>query len=342
MKIGVATTTINTPHAIKLLRAYDSETVIFICGDEKTPPLEKVFHEDSSWGGNIRYYSPSAQRELGYACSDLIGWNCIQRRSIAILESVKWGADIIILWDDDNLPIDASQYFASFDNVLTSDGDPPSAGLRVTGTDGWFDPGRLLRPNIPHRGFPHTVNSDFTVDFVTNARIGVAAGLCLGDPDISAVDRISQHPTIDSVGLLGQSGVCVDPKRCWTVFNSQNTAFVRELAPCFLMVPQFGRYDDILASLICQRVMRETGHFTHFGRPFIWQQRNVHNLVNDMKAETWGMDNIESFAMQLDTMLYHPKDSVVGMVRHFYQMDGLPAGVNELAQTWCDDVSKIL
>ena len=98
--------------------------------------------------------------------------------------------------------------------------------------------------------------------------------MILGDPDTSAVDRISRHPTVHQVSELLRAGIVTDPRECYAPLNSQNIAFVRELAPCFLMVPVFGRYDDIYASLLAQRVMREHNFHVHFGQPFVWQQRN--------------------------------------------------------------------
>ena len=87
------------------------------------------------------------------------------------------------------------------------------------------------------------------------------------------------RPIVHRVSELLRAGIVVNPKTTHTVFNSQNTAVIRELAPAFFMVPQWGRYDDIFASLMVQRLMRERGLVTHFGQPFVWQQRNAHDLL---------------------------------------------------------------
>src|SRR5262245_3232642 len=115
LKVAVATTTIHVPKALEFLRRCDPLVGIFVAGDEKTPhdavsSLVRAFHDPDS---PVVYYEPDDQKAIGYACSELIGWNCIQRRNIAILEALKWGADIIVLWDDDNLPLNTS-YFDHF------------------------------------------------------------------------------------------------------------------------------------------------------------------------------------------------------------------------------------
>ena len=69
------------------------------------------------------------------------------------------------------------------------------------------------------------------------------------------------------------------------------------------MSPVLGRYDDIIASLVCQKAMRHLGTCVHFGEPFVFQQRNEHDLIKDLKAELWGMENILAVAEFLDRPL---------------------------------------
>lgn len=345
MRVALISTTIYDPTALRLLRTYGPDVAFFITGDEKTPTVQ-IDHL-GGWDINnpplARYYSPQAQRELNYQCSNLIGWNCIQRRNIAILEALRWGADIIVSWDTDNMPMDAS-YFDHFCKVLAGE----FAGLQV-GTSGcWLDYGRWLVPPATQRGMPQPSAYAFPnecISFVTAAPVGVAQGICLGDPDTSAVDRISRLPEVHQVSELLRVGVVVHPE-AHTVFNTQNTAFIRELAPCFLMVPQFGRYDDIFASLICRHIMRETGHYLHLGQPFCWQTRNQHDLLTDLKNELWGMEHVIDFVQWLDSLdLGHAPHSL-HYVRLIYgrisELEWLPSDVSELGLAWCSDCESVL
>ena len=338
MKLSLVTTTIHVPQLLKSMRALDPSVDFFVAGDIKTPAETADFCKAIP---NCYYYGPQEQRDLGYACSDLIGWNCIQRRNIALLEALKSGAEAIILWDDDNAPI-TRDYFARFRATLGQ----PFAGIFVRGDSGWFDVGDLLSPRASHRGFPHDVWSKWTAGHVADVKVGVAAGLCLGDPDISAATRIAVGPEVHGVSELARAGVVVDPSTR-TVFNSQNVAFTRDLAPCFLMVPQFQRYDDILASLIAQRVMKEMNLAVHFGPPAIWQSRNPHNLVKDLKAEMFGMERIRDFAAWLDNFVLSYHGNVLSPVDALYsematRLSWMPTDVYALGRAWLQDLEKVL
>ena len=334
-KVAIATTTINIPHALGLMRVCDPFVHFFVAGDRKTPIDAATFVNSIP---NAHYIPPSGQDR--WACSKLIGWDCIQRRNIAVLEALEWGADIIVLWDDDNLPLDTN-YFNHFVSCLAY----PFNGPGVIGHDRWFDVGQLLRPIAKHRGFPYNVKPLWSVKPVTSAKVGVCAGLCLGDPDIDAVTRMAIGPEVHNVSELARSGIVVDPTT-WTVFNSQNTAFVRELASFMFMLPGVGRYDDIYASLICQWAMRRKGLHVHFGQPFIWQSRNPHDLMRDLDQEVDGMHNVKSVAGQLKGNLALSDEGREPSIRRACEVLALwglvPARAVEAAGAWERDIEKAL
>jgi hypothetical protein len=339
MKIALITTTINVPTVLSFYRKLGPSVRFFVAGDVKTPDEAYAFCTRLP---DCEMYSPGRQKELGYACSELIGWNTIGRRNIALLEALKWGADVIVTIDDDNVPISGDYfYYLQYIDLLFS-------GLEATSRTGWFDVGALLDPVAPHRGFPHAKASSPIFSPVIDARIGVLAGICLGDPDISAVTRIAVAPTVHRVSEVLLTGVVTDPRKTWTVFNSQNTTFIRELAPCFLMVPRFGRYDDIFASLVAQRVMREKNLYVRFDQPFVWQQRNQHDLLKDLRAEMWGQEHILEFAGFLDAAALEASRPVIDMVDYIYGMFGAyremyenAGSIEELSRAWIADCRKV-
>jgi hypothetical protein len=347
MKVGIATTTIHVPHALPLLLKNGGDVRAFVVADEKTPREAYEFCADIP---NCEIYSPDRQKELGYACSSLLGWNTTSRRSIAILEALKHDCDVIVLWDDDNIPIathtGAHKYYVSYCDQFRSVLAYPMSGLQVVGDPGsWFDVGDLLLPRTSHRGFPHDDVSITGLAPVIDAKVGVAAGISLGDPDVSAVTRIATRPMVHQVSEVLNAGIMVSPQ-VRTVFNSQNTAFLRELAPCFLMVPQFGRYEDIYASLIAQRVMRELNLHVHFGKPYTWQSRNQHDLLKDLAEEQWGAENILEFAAWLDTYQFEAGLPVLEMVHTMWATAGTFApmqyGVATLGEAWCEDCASVM
>jgi hypothetical protein len=332
MKTALITTTINVPTVLQLYRKLDPDVRFFVATDKNTPPEAREMELSNSVFINA----------TDYRCDKLIGWRTIGRRNIALLEALEWGAEIIISVDDDNIPI--SGYFSHFYDVFWERYGRdfwPFDGIMVDETE-WFDVGTLLDPVAPHRGFPHDRKQAPSFTSVTDARIGVAAGTCLGDPDISAATRMVSGPVSHRVSELLHAGIVVDPRRTRTVFNSQNTAFIRELAPCFLMVPSYGRYDDIYASLVAQRVMRERGLSIHFGQPFVWQQRNPHNLLSDLRAEQWGAEHILELASWLDGFL--GQHDVIGMLRVMATNlpKFIPSGTQELWLAWLDDCERVM
>lgn len=355
MKTALILTTINVPRVLALYRAYGPDVRFFIVGDRKSDDAAITdFLIDIP---DHAYYGIDAQHNLGYECSPLLGENCIQRRNIAALEAVRWGTDVIVTIDDDNIPL-ANTYFddalapafVTKTAVMAPDGwfhtiDSPRTfnGLKATSPSSWFDVGQLLQPAAEHRGFPHTKRAQPAFEAITDAKIGVAAGICMGDPDIGAVERIANGPTVHGVSELLRSGIVTDPRETWTVFNSQNTAFIRDLAPAMFMLPGVGRYDDIYASLVTQRVMREKGLHVHFGKPFVWQQRNKHNLTDDLLMEIMGMRNIERVAELLEDLVLEDGPTVEQARACFLALRPvLPEATLEAAMAWCDDIEKVL
>jgi hypothetical protein len=126
--------------------------MFFISGDRKSP--HKEIRSFISTLGNAVYYSDTDQEKLGYKSSELIGWNRIMRCNIALLEAIKFGADIIVSIDDDNIPL-GKDYFTHFVKILTE----PFSGLQVTSDNGWFNIGEYMAPQIYHRGFPYDIRN---------------------------------------------------------------------------------------------------------------------------------------------------------------------------------------
>jgi len=337
MKTALIMTTINVPVVLALYRKLDPDVRFFVAGDEKTP--SEVLH----FCGELMHCSVVGGTH--YACDALIGWNTIARRNIALLEALKWGADIIVSIDDDNIPLD-NEYFAWFEQRLVWGYEWNGfTGIKATSPTNWFDVGTLLDPVAPHRGFPHVKRAEPVFASVVGARVGAAAGICLGDPDISATTRIAQGPIVHRVSELLRAGIVVDPATTHTVFNSQNTAFIRELAPCFLMVPNYGRYDDIYAGLVAQRVAREHGYHIHFGQPFVWQTRNQHNLLKDLAQEQWGSEHILEFTAWLDGFILKDVTPVAAMRILFTNLpDWMPdrGKLEELGLAWASDCEQVM
>ena len=352
-EVALITTTINVPQALALMQATLPPLSIYVACDKKTPNeaytyMEELRRQLKPKGITLDWVMEGTHTQHGkqsapYRCSELIGWNTIQRRNIALLEAMKRKPRTVISVDDDNIPLRPEIYSSLFNTLVHL----PFSGLCAHASE-WFDPGNLLAPRARHRGFPISIPSTMAFCPVAKARVGVAAGMCLGDPDISAVDRISQGPIVTSITEMARGGGVVVPPTMWTVFNSQNTAIDAELAPAWFMLPGVGRYDDIYASLIVQRVMQEREQHVHFGEPFVWQERNTHNLVRDLRDEIDGMDHVVDFARFLNGVDLDPDRSVLDNVRVIWKaiqqkrVSWLPLDTCAAALAFLDDMEQVM
>ena len=334
-KIALVTTTINVPRVLELYRACSEDVRFFVVGDEKTPAAAYQFVASL---GNVETYGVERQKQLGYKCSELLGWNNDSRRNVAILEALKWGADKIISVDDDMIPLDRA-YFWQFDKRLGHRFD----GLQLGAEGFWLDPGKFTIPPARARGLPIQYDSLDAIEPAVDAKVGVVQGIILGKPDTDAATNLTLDPVITGVHEVLRTGFVADP-RCRTVFNSQSTAFIRELAPCMAQFYQAeGRNTDIVASLIARRVMRDRGLYTFYGPPMAYHARNPHDYYKDLKAEMWGLENIDALAGDLDAWTSPPGESIVDALRFFYSSTKvLPEKAKEAALAWLEDCESVL
>ena len=301
MRVYLITTTIYRPSVlsryVELAKRSSCPVTFIVAGDRKTP------EDTGSWVKencpDAIYLSPEDQDS--YPCSEKLGWDCIMRRNMAILKAIELSndnSDIVISIDDDNYPLD-EDYFDRFINLLTK----PYNGLSVRSTAGWFNVGDFFSPKFFHRGFPYgelrETELTYKIQYAQNEKIGIAAGLWFGDPDIDAMARITNRPEVKYMPEVAIKGVII-PSVIHTPTNSQNTAYPIELAPLMAVWPYVGRYDDIWASYMAQHIMQYFGYLVHFGPPFCLQERNPHNLMKNLKDEIHGMTYTPEFIEVLD------------------------------------------
>jgi hypothetical protein len=338
MKTALVTTTIRVPHVLALYRQLGQSVRIFVAGDHGTPDAEVRALLDGL--GDAVYLGAEDQQRLGYECSDPIGWHTLARRNIATLEAIRWGAEVVVTIDDDNIPFERT-YFEDFRRLFTG----PFDGLAVNTESGWFDAGAMLEPVVGHRGFPYEHrHTGLRAHFkpVTGVNVGVAAGLWLGDPDIDAIERLVARPWVRATTDLARAGVIVAPG-CYAPFNTQNTAFCGQLAPLLMVLPGVGRYEDIWASYIAERVMAATRYRVHFGGPFVFQERNQHDLWRDLRAEQLGMEIGTRFAEDLGECEVTGDDLLADLrsvYSHLRTLDYVPSLVSDVGDAWCADVER--
>ena len=136
--IYIATTTINPPTKALKLFAKNKNCKLVVALDKKSKKFELK---------NSIILSTNYQEKKWPKLSNLIGWNCIQRRNFAILEALERGAKIIALVDDDNIP-----YSNWFRDVYVN---KTIKAWKIKSNKKVFDPiGYTNKKDLWHRGFP--------------------------------------------------------------------------------------------------------------------------------------------------------------------------------------------
>ncbi|PWU09044.1 MAG: hypothetical protein C5B50_28255 [Verrucomicrobia bacterium] len=285
MKKVIVTTTINAPtEAIEAFQAMKDWDLVVI-GDKKTP---RDYHLDHGV-----YVTPEEQETYDPALSDAIGWNCIQRRNFGLLWANDMKADIVAVVDDDNIPLNGwgqDLLVGREVEVTYYETDLPA-----------FDPvGATNHSKLWHRGYPIQLLPKRKYDrrHTKTVRVDVQADFWNGDPDIDAICRMEHAPECD-----------FDPSRFPIAanklgpFNSQNTFLRAAMLKDYFMFPHIGRMDDIWGAYYLQA----KGAQIVWNKASVYQKRNVHDLVRDMRQEYLGYEHnlqlVESLPGNAESLL---------------------------------------
>ena len=265
----IVCTSINSP--TKAVKAYDEmlDWTLVVVGDKKTP---LNFNLDRGI-----YLSPEDQLDMSEKLSNLIGWNSIQRRNFGLLYAFNEGAEVVCTVDDDNIPQINWGKELFVNQTITA--------KEYLVKDEVFDPiGATSYGQLWHRGFPLELISSRNYesyrfkDFVPD----VQADFWNGDPDIDAFCRLEHKPNcVFNDADFPFTSDKISP------FNSQNTFLSRKIANDYFLFPHIGRMDDIWASYY----ILAKGYKVIYNKATVVQDRNDHNLIEDLKKEYIGYEN---------------------------------------------------
>ena len=269
-KKSIVITSISTPtEAIKAfanLEGYD----LVVVGDRKTPP---------NWQHpNIHFISYQDQLKMNDEFINLLPSNHYSRKMVGYLYAIEKGAEIIIDTDDDNFP-KANFGLPDFEgDFFVSEAKRNYVNVYSAYTN----------KKIWPRGFPlKKINfNDTRIIWKNlqkqNVKIGIWQGLVDKDPDVDAIFRLidGDNCYFDERPPLVINGGSICP------FNSQNTAFRKELFPLlYLPATVSFRFTDILRGLIAQPLMWESGYKLGFTNATAFQERNLHDYLIDFESE---------------------------------------------------------
>ena len=289
----LVTTTINKPtKALNKFIEKEWHDFMVIVGDLKTPHDE--YHELVKSHKNIEYLDPESQDKLYPQLSELIGWNCIQRRSLGFIRAYQLGAEIMATVDDDNIP------YENWSDNITVNSEIEYDSYKALNV---FDPISVTNEkHLWHRGFPIQLTSERELtshEGRKTRKVLVQADLWDGDPDIDAIQRIAIGPEckFDVQQFYGSDQI--------SPFNSQNTFLARETLPWYMMLPGVGRMDDIWASFFVQREFPDS---LVYGPATVYQARNEQNLLINLKDEMLGYEHNQEILSDLSRLeSYLPK-----------------------------------
>jgi hypothetical protein len=303
---AIVTTTINKPsEAIKkLIEKFTGDPTgdewkIYVVMDKKTPTKE---WEDLHNRQLVTCLNVEYQEKRFKKLSDLIGWNCIQRRSLGFIEAYEEGAQIVATIDDDNIPYPFWGHNYINKEILV-DMYQPEVPV--------FDPLSVTEHNMLwHRGFPIELVNNRAAKYMgkKKRKVLIQADLWDGDPDIDAMARMIYHPIVKFNHVDPFAGTAISP------FNSQNTFLAREVIPYYFMYPGIGRMDDIWAAYTVQKQFPDS---VIYDRASVYQARNVHNLSTDLKNEMYGIEHTFEFLTNKDVLPSRAKEAYAEYQKYF-------------------------
>lgn len=320
MKVAIITTTINYP---KLLIDYAKdcqniktkiEIAFIVAGDLKTPKNTEILCSQIEKKYKIKtlYLDPKAQSKYLKKFKELknyLSWNSVQRRNVAFLKALELGYEIIITIDDDNF-IKTKNFIKNHIDAFTK-----SKNTIINSSNNWFNVCELLKEKnnneFYHRGYPVSKRGlHGKVKYLRSGKkkIGINAGLWLGDPDIDAVTRLAGK--IVSTKFKFKQNFLLS-KTTNSPFNSQNTAINYNLAPCYFLSSEVGRMDDIYASYVTKKVCDHMDYYISYGEPIVVQHRNDHNIWKDLDLERPYHENLEIFLEILQNIKVHKKINTI-------------------------------
>ena len=272
----IVITTINKPtEAIRKFAQWKNWNVVVI-GDRKSPADWKC--------EGVVYLDLEAQYSYLSLCSlaKAIPENTYLRKMVGYAYAIQNGATAIFETDDDNIPYDDAE--TVLEETLNLTINPSNERLRSN--LGWINIyQRFTEQRCWPRGFP--------VEFVRHPDVGGQIGkdckpwkitqfLADGDPDVDAIYRMLLSETVyfarNRKYLLDEGTFCP--------FNSQATLWLPETFP-FLFLPTgvSDRVADILRGYIVLPCLWKINGTLAYSSPIVFQERNVHKLLNDFSEE---------------------------------------------------------
>lgn len=258
-------------HPTEAVRAFAArkDYQLIVVGDRKSP---------ADWQQDgVVYLNVEDQITLHPSLASLIPYNHYGRKMMGYLYAIQQGADIIIDTDDDNIPYE-DWSFPGFEGDFTSS----EPGLGWVNIYHHFSEQPIWPRGLPLRNIADSRARLQWQSAAQSQKVGIWQGLADEDPDVDAIYRLTSNQPCN---FIPRDPVVLE-KGTVTPFNSQNTAFRKELFP-LLFLPSFVtfRFTDILRGIIAQPILWQHGYRLGFLKATVVQKRNEHDYFKDFESE---------------------------------------------------------
>lgn len=197
------------------------------------------------------------------------------RKNIGYLHAINQGAEFILDTDDDNFPKKPYQKFPDLSGKYEM----------VSNSDRYNVYRHFSKQHIWPRGYGYPLEEtrldNFTVETI-DCDIAVWQGLADIDPDVDAIYRLAGLPPVE----FEKNDPIILDHFCYCPINSQNTLWDSNfIALAYLPSTVTFRFTDILRGYIAQRLIWHHNKKVGFVSANVFQKRNDHNLLSDLKSE---------------------------------------------------------
>ncbi len=332
-KVTLVLTTINSYNKVrKIDNLANKNSVNFIViGDKKSPKNFKLVYGD--------YFDVKKQGKLDFNIIKKCPYHSYSRKNIGYLKAIKLKSTFIIETDDDN---EIKENF--FKNITLHH------SAKNILTNGWINIYNAFLKNknikIWPRGLPfENISKDFVISKnKVKKYFYVQQGICNGDPDVDAIFRlISKKKNFIFKKNLKFS---INP-RTYVPINSQNTLWYYKAFP-LLYLPSYCsmRATDIWRGLIAKIILANDRKNILFKSSDVFQKRNVHNLVSDLKDEMEIYQNLNFVFNKLSKLkLYkgeknYPKN-LLKVYKILVSLNLFPEKELDLVKLWIRDFDEL-
>ena len=337
-KIFTVFTTINSPdeRVSDWMKITGNHTIVV--GDKKTP---------ISWNyPTCYYYSFDKQLNSEFAIASLLPENHYTRKNLGYLYAIKKGAKTIIDTDDDNFP-----NTIKWNNLLSAkfEAFEHASSKKISFKNIYSYFSNLDIPFWP-RGFPLSLINDSKTIIESNdisasnsKEIGLLQCMVNGDPDIDAIHRLifknTPHFTNRGALIMGNNVFCS--------FNSQNTLWAdSDIFPLLYLPSTVSfRFTDILRGYVAQAVINVSSKKWGFYKATAYQERNVHNLMNDFRSEVSMYSNMdEIFHIIYDScgINHSITENLLNCYSALYKNNFVEENELKILNSWLADLNHLL